>query len=80
VVQTDRRSAVYVAHKSGHTNAVRQTGLWHTAGAERSYEKMTLSANILEIKQFMRRVKDDARVSEQLFKWGIYLEVLGRAV
>ena len=35
---SDRRSAVYAAYKSGHTNAIRQRGLWQNAGAERSYE------------------------------------------
>lgn len=60
---SDRRSEVYVEHKSGYTNAIRQTGLWQNAGAERSYENDDLSANVLEIKQYMRRVKDDARVS-----------------
>jgi len=64
---SDKRSAVYVPHKSGHTNAIRQTGLWQNAGAERSYEKMTIIGEHTG-DQFRRRVKDDARVSEQLFK------------
>jgi hypothetical protein len=77
---SDRRSAVYVAHKSGHNNAIRQTDLWKNAGAERSYEKMTIISEHTgdqTIYATRQRRRTSVRTTVQT---GVYLGVLGRAV
>jgi len=76
----DKRSAVDVPHKSGHTNAIRQTGLWQNAGAERSYEKMTIIGEHTgdqTIYATRQRQRTSVRTT---FQMRVYLGVLGRAV